>query len=71
MMPSEAMFWPTLKYELFLTFSEENFVSDHLGESLHIVDAEGRHGKLLRIVAQAGEIKKHLPKIVIKSEIKA
>ena len=42
-------------------------MSDHLGKSLHIVDAEGRHGKLLRVVAQAGEIKKHLPKIVIKS----
>ena len=66
MMPSEAMFWPTLKNEKLLTFSEENFVSDHLGESLDIVDAKARHGELLRVVAQAGEIKKHLTKIGIK-----
>ena len=37
-------------------------MSDHLGESLDIVHAEARHGELLRVVAQAGEIKKHLPK---------
>ena len=67
-MPSEAIFWPTLKINYFQKIQEAIIVhSDHLGESLHIVDAEGRHGKLLRIVAQAGEIKKHLPTIVIKS----
>ena len=44
MMPSEAIFWPTLKINHFQKYQDAIVHSDHLGESLHIVNAERRNG---------------------------
>ena len=49
-----------LENEIHKIFPEENFLSDHLGKSFHIVDAVTWHAKLVGIVAQASEIQEHL-----------
>ena len=49
-----------LENEIYNKFPEENFLSDHLGKSFHIVDAVTWHAKLVGIVAQASEIQEHL-----------